>query len=204
MWQFLESLETNGFFTWVREAPTVLAYPTVLAFHALGMAFLVGLSTMIALRILGFASGLPLAPLEKFYRLIWIGFWINAVSGAVLFAQAATQFATSPTFYIKMLAIASAVVCVRLTRTNVFGDPASLDTRPVPMKAKILAATSLTFWGAAVLAGRLTAYSGSQVWETVAAVLIVTLVVLVVRYIAARLLDSYQLARKVRATTSID
>ena len=43
MWEFLEAVENSGFSTWVREAPTVLAYSTVLALHTFGMAFLVGL-----------------------------------------------------------------------------------------------------------------------------------------------------------------
>jgi small-conductance mechanosensitive channel len=203
MLQVLESLENTGFLTWVREAPTVLAYPTILAFHAFGMAFLVGLSAMIALRVLGFASGLPLAPLDRFFNLIWIAFWVNAVSGVVLFAQAATGFSTNVTFYLKMLAVACAVVSVRLLRNNVFGDPASVDTRPVPMKGKILAVTSLVLWGLAVLAGRLTAYSSFTGRPTALAVLIVTVVILVARYVGARILGSPGPAHQARVTTSI-
>ena len=67
MWQILESLENSGFATWIRETPTWTGYSTVLALHTFGMAFLVGLSAMIALRVLGFARGLPLAPLGKFF-----------------------------------------------------------------------------------------------------------------------------------------
>ena len=67
MWELLEAIENTGFATWVREAPTVLAYSTVLACHTFGMAFLVGLSGMIALRALGFARALPLAPMGKFF-----------------------------------------------------------------------------------------------------------------------------------------
>ncbi len=81
MWEVLEAIENSGFATWVREAPTVLAYSTVLAFHTFGMAFLVGLSGMIALRALGFARALPLAPMGKFFPLIFVGFWVNAATG---------------------------------------------------------------------------------------------------------------------------
>lgn len=202
--ELLQWIENLGFLRWLHEAPTVLAYPTILALHSFGMAFLVGISTMISLRVLGFAPGLPLAPLEKFYPLMTISFWVNAVSGVVLFALAAASFAANPVFYIKMLAIAGAVVNTRLLRASVFGDPANLDARPVPMKGKILAVTSLGLWLVAILAGRLTAYYGYVVWQTVAAVLILMAVVLIVRYAAARFLNSLALARHARVAASAD
>jgi len=202
MWQLLESLENSGFATWLREAPTVLAYATVLAAHALGMAILVGLSSVIALRVLGFAPGLPLAPLERYFPLIWVGFWVNALSGLVLLSLTPVAFLTNPTFYIKMLGIAGAIVSVQLFRTSVFGHPASLDTKPVPMKGKILAGTMLTSWGVAIVAGRLTAYSFFTEWRTVLAVLSLT-VVLTAGYKAARRLGlSIKSTRQGRATPS--
>lgn len=206
MGQLLESLQntlqSTGFVIWVRESPTVLAYPTILAAHTFGMAFLVGLSGMIALRILGFAPGLPLAPLERFFPLIWVGFWVNAVSGVVLLSLTPADFLTDAAFYIKLLGVAGAVASVRWLRTNAFGDPASLDTKPVPMKSKVLAVTTLTCWAVAILGGRVVAYEAFVGWETTAAVLILT-VVLVVGYNAARRLWlSNRPAREARATTT--
>jgi hypothetical protein len=191
MSQFLESIETLAFFTWVRESSSVLAYPTVLAFHAFGMALLVGLSLMIALRVMGFASGVPLAPMDKFYPIIWVGFWVSAVSGGVLYAQAALTFTFMPMFYRKLLAVAGAVVCVRLLRNHLSGDTAGSDMRPIPTKAKVLAGTSLILWLVAILAGRLTAYAGDTVWQTVLAVVLLAMVVINVRSIAARVLAAY-------------
>ena len=47
-------------------------------------------------RILGLAQNLPLAPMERFYRVMWIGFWINVGSGIVLLiADAATKLGRS-------------------------------------------------------------------------------------------------------------
>lgn len=206
MWQLLESLQNTlqntGFVTWVREADTVLAYPTILAAHTFGLAFLVGLSAVIALRILGFAPGLPLAPLERFFPLIWVGFWVNAVSGVVLLSLTPADFLTNATFYIKMLGVAGAVASVRLLRTSVFSRPASLDTKPVPMKGKFLAGTALTFWAVAIVGGRLTAYSAFVQWPSVGAVVILT-VVLVAGYKAARRLGLLiKSARQARATAS--
>ena len=203
MWQFLEFLENSSFAVLVRDTPSVLAYSTVLAFHTFGMSFLVGLSTMIALRVLGFASGLPLAPLERFFRLIVIGFWVNAITGVVLLILEATKFLTNPDFYIKLTAIAGAIVSLRLLRRSVFGDPANLDIGLVSMKAKIYASTMLSCWAIAITAGRLTAYKGYTVWRTAIAVFVVIAVVLVGRHIGARLLASYRLGQA-RVITSTD
>jgi len=199
---FLAWLENSSFATWVRDSTSIFAYPTILAFHTFGLAFVVGTSAGIALRTLGFAPGLPLAPLEKFFRVMWLGFWVNASSGVVLLLIDATNFLTMPDFYIKLLAIAGAVASMRWLRATVFGDPASVDTRPVPMKGKILAGTSLTCWAVAVAAGRVTAYDGFIQRETAAAILILTVVLLVAGYIGARLLGWNKSARQERETTS--
>jgi hypothetical protein len=70
----------------------MFAYPMILFLHTVGLAFLVGPSVALVARILGLAQSLPLAPMERFYRIMWIGFWINVGSGAVLLiADAATE-----------------------------------------------------------------------------------------------------------------
>ena len=186
MVELLASIENSGFATWLREANTVLAYPTVLAMHTFGMAFLVGPNAAIDLRILGIAAGLPLGPMERFFRLMWLGFWLNAASGVVLLSLTPLTFLTTPVFYIKLAAIAAAVVNLRLLRSRVFGNRANLDTRPVPMEGKILAGTSLTFWTVAIFAGRVTAYKGFIQRQTALALLIAIAMVLLARTIAPR------------------
>ncbi len=185
--ELLEFLENNSLAVWLSETPSVFAYPTVLVFHTFGMAFLVGTSTAIALRLLGFASSVPLAPLRKFFPVMWLGFAISVVSGALLLMLDAKQFLTMPAFYIKMLAIAAALTIMRLLRTRVFRDEASVDTGPVPRKAPVLAGAVLISWAIAIAAGRVTAYLPFVGWQTAVAVLILTAVLLVGGYIAVRL-----------------
>lgn len=72
--ELLAWLEENALSTSVRESR--LLYPTILALHSVGMAFLVGLSAAIDLRILGCAPRLPLAPMERFFPVMWLGFWV--------------------------------------------------------------------------------------------------------------------------------
>ena len=158
---FLQSIENSGFSAWVRESPSVWAYPLVIFLHAAGLSMVVGLSSVINLAILGFAPGLPLAPMAKLYRLIGAGFWINAISGIVLAMADATTMAVNPIFWIKMGLIALAVADVLIIKKKVFGDPL-LDKRPLAGSVRALAVLSLILWIAAITAGRLTAYLGAH------------------------------------------
>ena len=190
--------ENSAFPTFVRETPTVLGYSTVLALHTFGMAFLVGLSGAIALRVLGVFPELPLKPLERFFPLIVIGFWTNAVTGVVLTSLAARSLAVNPDFYIKLIAIVFALVALRRLKNYAFEDRAGAEP---PLNAKVWAAAMLAFWGIAVLAGRLTAYENFVRRETVVAVVIATAVLLGARYIVLRV--TKYISRSPRPTPSL-
>jgi hypothetical protein len=151
-------VENSGLGTWVRESPSVWAYSGLISFHAFGLAFVVGLSWAIDLRILGFAPQLPLAPMEKLFPIIWIGFWVNAVSGVALVTGTATADLTNPVFFTKMAFVVLGAVTVRLVRIQVFRDPVSLHSSPAPKKARMLATASLACWAGAIVAGRLVEY----------------------------------------------
>jgi hypothetical protein len=158
--ELLVQLEQSELATWVRESESLWAYPIFISLHTIGLAFLVGFSAAIDLRILGVAPRMPLAGMGGLFLIMWFGFWVNALSGVVLLFANPTNFLTNPVFYIKLGFIALAVVTLRLLQTLVFCDPATLDTRPVPTKGRILAGTSLAAWLGAITAGRWTAYIG--------------------------------------------
>src|SRR5262245_17727374 len=99
-------LENLSFSIWVRESPSLWAYPGILFFHTVGLSLVAGISAGIALRALGVAKSIPIAPLEVFFRLFWIGFWVNALSGVALLIADATTKLVNPIFYIKMLFVA--------------------------------------------------------------------------------------------------
>jgi len=156
---FLASIENTAVASWVRESSSLWAYPTILFLHTVGLGFLVGLNAAIDLRILGVARRLPLAPLEKFYRVMWAAFWVNALSGTLLLVADATTKLTNPVFYIKMSFVALGVVTMIWIRRRVFRDPA-VDRAPVAQLGRVLATASLLFWLGAITAGRLMAYLG--------------------------------------------
>ena len=79
-----KAIEETGLSIWIRESDSVFSFWCILSVHAIGMGILVGASVLIGLRILGLAPDLPLAPLKRFYRFIWVGFWIQVGSGIFL------------------------------------------------------------------------------------------------------------------------
>lgn len=157
----LEWVSQTGLSTWIREADTVWAYPMVITFHAAGLAVMVGLSVVVALRILGIASTLPLAAMDRLYPTIWFGFWINAVSGVGLIVSDPVGMLTNPLFLIKIMLVAAAVINVAVIRRRVVRSP-SVQSGGLPSGAKGLAVASLVLWAAATTMGRLTAYLGTR------------------------------------------
>ena len=177
--EFLDFFENSGLAIWLRESPSVLAYPTLLAFHTFGMAFLVGFSAAVGLRLLGIASGVPLAPLRKFFPVMKIAFAVSLISGALLFMLDARLFITMPVFYIKLLAIVAALTILRLLLVRVL-------SAPVPKEAPILAGAMLICWMIALSAGRVTAYAPFIGWQSGIAVIVLAVVLLAGRYIVLR------------------
>ena len=187
MWEFLDSIENSGFATYVRDTPSVLGYSTVLAFHTFGMAFLVGLSSVIALRVLGAVPQLPLKPLKGLQPLIAVGFWVNAITGLILTSLAIHSLLRNWDFYVKLGAIALAIVALQKMRRHAFGDTNAPDDAAASPRARFWAGAMLLFWGLAVLGGRLTAYATNIRIETARAVLVaVVLLLLVARYLVRR------------------
>jgi hypothetical protein len=173
MTPLLEWLEQTSVSTTLRDSPNIFLYPTILAFHTLGLAFFVGISSSIALRILGVAPGLPLAPFRKLYPVMWLGFFFNAVSGVLLLVIEPTKFLTMVDFYIKLLVIAGAVYCNRWLYLRRFKHPGTVDV-PIAVREKRIAVAILVLWAAAITAGRLTAYdSANTQWQTALGTLIV-------------------------------
>jgi len=184
MTEFLEAIENSGFSTYIRETAGWPAYSTVLASHTFGMAFLVGLSGVIALRVLGIVPELPLNPLRKLQPIIVIGFWVNAITGLTLTALAVQSLLKNWDFYVKLVAIAFALVALAKMRRHAFSDPNAADDAVVSAEGRRWAKLMLFFWGLAVLGGRLTAYATNIRIQSAAAVVVAVVLFLVLaRYL---------------------
>ena len=154
----MEAIENSAYAVWVRESPSIFAYTSILSLHAIGLAIIVGLNYLVALRMLGFVKELPLAPLRKLFPWMYLGFAINTFSGASLLAANLSNDLGNWLFLAKLVFIALAMVNLELTRIHVFDRPGTLAADGLPKNARWFAWGALVTWGLAMVAGRFTAY----------------------------------------------
>jgi hypothetical protein len=152
----LEQLQNSAFSQWVVGSDSLLAYPTILTLHTVGMALVVGAAVVVDLRMLGVGGAIPLSTLRNTFRVFWLGFGINLVSGLILFASEAVSKGTQPVFFIKLTLILIALIVTSAIRRATFAGAGPAE-RPTP-RARTLATASLVLWAAAIVAGRLMAY----------------------------------------------
>src|SRR5277367_1364828 len=105
MKEFLVYLEDLGFSHWVKESPSIWAFPMILFVHTLGMGIVAGGSAMIDLIVLGFWPAVPVKPFGRLFPVLYIGFGVNAVTGTMMLLGDATAKLTTPDFYIKMVLV---------------------------------------------------------------------------------------------------
>lgn len=159
----IDAIENSAFAIWVRESPSLFAYTAILSLHAMGLAIIVGLNTIVALRLLGVVPSIPVAELRKLYPWMYVGFTVNAISGLMLLASNLSNDLGNWMFITKLAFIVLAMVNLELTRARVFDSPALLQPTgagavAIPAGAKSFAVASLVLWTGAIIAGRLTEY----------------------------------------------
>jgi len=147
--------DTNAFFIWLRESPSVWAYPMVFFAHTLGLAFTAGASVVIDARLLGAAGFVPVAPLARYFRAIWIAVWLTVVSGLVMLGSDPQTKLTNRLFPLKMLFVVAAIALTAALRGRVASAGVESNVPPV---LRALAAMSLLCWLGAVAAGKFMAY----------------------------------------------
>ena len=155
MLELFAAIEATPFATWLRESPSIWAYPTILTLHTVGLGLLVGPSWALDLRLLGAVPAIPLRALEKTFPVMWVGFWINGLSGLLLFMTEASTKGATPLFATKLGLIAVAVVTLIAARRVVFHRAAEPVIGPA---ARGLAILSIVLWIAAIGTGRWMAY----------------------------------------------
>jgi hypothetical protein len=155
--EFFTWLQDTNFAHWVASSPSLLAYPTILTLHTVGMAIVVGTCTVMDLRLLGVGEGVPLTALQGAPRLVWTGFLINAATGLALFTTDAEHKAVQTVFFVKLALIFLALAVYARIRRLVFRR-SDVMAAPISSEVKALAVLSLILWTGATVAGRLMAY----------------------------------------------
>ena len=158
--QILETWSQSSLVRWVAESD--YGYPFVLTLHAIGMALVVGIVLMLNLRVLGFAKGISLASLRKFFQIAWLGLAINVVSGSLLFCANYTAFLHNVAFITKIsLLVAGGFATIALAKelriSTVVADANGLELPS--QKARLMAAVSVFLWLGAITAGRIVGYT---------------------------------------------
>jgi hypothetical protein len=146
MWAALQHTE------WV----TILAtsrwlFGLVSVAHYVALFACVGTIVLLDLRILGVAErnqGL-LEFAEQLRPLTWIGLGAAVVSGFLLFATEAGDYAVVTPFHVKMLIVALALISALVIEWSV---PEWNRAPVIPVTAKLLALISITLWLGAILA----------------------------------------------------
>ena len=161
----LEWLELTSLGTFVRESPSFFGYPTFLFAHTFGLSVVVGVSSVLAARILGLASGIPLAPLARLFPMMWAAFIVNLLSGGGLWLADAVNKTIpgdgrqAPIFFAKMLFVVAGAVLLWMLQKRLSGPDA--ETEGDSSEARKLASLMLVCWVLAMIAGRLIAYTSA-------------------------------------------
>ena len=154
----LQTIEETGLSSWIRESDSLFSFYFILLLHTFGLALLVGANTVVDLRLIGIPSGLPLKPLKRLFKIMWLGFAINLTSGIFLIIAYPTKALTNPVFYVKLTVITTALVIMSRIQRRVFDDP-NLSEQDMIARGATLARISLVLWLCAITAGRLLAYT---------------------------------------------
>ena len=140
---FLDRLQHLAVFEWIAGSDTIWGYPIILTLHTVGFALVVGAAVVMDLRLLGLAQRAPVTAFAFLFRVMWIGFGVNALTGSILFAIAATTKAVQVVFWIKLALVAVALLITKLIASAVRRPPDYLDDFVVPRRARVLAVLSL-------------------------------------------------------------
>jgi hypothetical protein len=155
MASYLEWLQDLPLSMWIAGSESLLSFPLVLFLHSVGMGMSAGSAFIVAMRLVGVGRPLPVSSLRIFFKIFWAGFFLNLVTGSILFAAHATTTGYIPMYYMKLALIAAGVVLSFPIRTFVDGESSD---GIIPSRVVGLAALSLIVWAAVITTGRLIAY----------------------------------------------
>ncbi|HEV2517814.1 MAG TPA: hypothetical protein VGV07_21355 [Devosia sp.] len=120
------------------------AYPIVNALHVLAIGALVTAVLLMDLRIVGVISSIEEQPFVRLLRRVALGaFGLAVLTGALMFAVRATEYAGMPLFWIKMGLIGLAGL--NFVAFSLLRQPAG---------KRALACVSILLWPTVLLAGR--------------------------------------------------
>jgi hypothetical protein len=142
---------------YVRDTPWT--WVTAETVHFVGLSLIVGVLTVILLRMVGVMAFLPTSVLTRLLPWGMLGYAMNTMSGMLFFAAAPQQYVDNPAFYWKL-------VFLQLAAANVlyftFDDGWQTQTgQPAPALTKVLAASALFLWVGVMYWGSMLPFIGN-------------------------------------------
>ena len=150
-------LEATGLAEWVRVS--TVGYPAMITLHSLGLAIMVGLSTVLSLRVTGAFAAIPFKSLSGLLKVAWIGFIINTISGTALFTAQAASYVENTQFLLKIALVFVGAILVGWLQSLVnAGSESWSRSGTASTTAKAVAILTIVAWTGAMVTGRLIAY----------------------------------------------
>ncbi len=125
------------------------------------MALVVGILLLFNLHVVGRSQGLtslgghiPLQTTRPFFRVAWIGFVINVLSGTLLFLANYTAFLHNTAFLTKISFLTIAAIGTALLAREV----RDVEGKP-SQRAQAIACVCVLLWLGAIVAGRIVGYT---------------------------------------------
>jgi Family of unknown function (DUF6644) len=145
MWQALQQAP------WIHTlANTGWMYDSVAVSHYLGMFWFIGSIAIVDLRVMGLtARKKPLEDVAKqLFPWFWTGFALAVISGFLMFATDASDWAPSYHFHIKLVLIGIAVLFAIVVQASARKWSAATK---ISSAAKVIALVSLLLWIATII-----------------------------------------------------
>jgi len=145
MWETLEQTP------WVKTlSETGWMYASISVTHYLTLFWFIGSMAVVDLRVMGLAGRKrSLAELAaQIYPWAWTGMVLAILSGFLMFATAAGDWAPDPVFHVKLLMMGISIALAIVVQVMA---PKWAALPEIPMWAKILALVALLFWIGTIL-----------------------------------------------------
>jgi hypothetical protein len=136
-------------------------FPIIETVHIFGIILLVGSTSILDLRMLGFAfKEDTISKLARRYLpWSWAGFGIQVLTGFLLFSSEADKMYDNIAFRLKMIMIALAGLNALIFHVTAYKSVGKWEHDPVaPLSVRLAGTFSLLLWFGIVAAGRMIAY----------------------------------------------
>jgi hypothetical protein len=156
---FLKWLESTPLAEFVQQSPW--GYPAMLTLHLVAVAIVMGMITVVDLRLLGLASMKSAVSdvCREALPWTWAAFAVSVVTGVILFLAQPVKYFDNFAFRMKFLLLVIAGLNMLVFEFITYRSVEKWDHEiPVPLAAKLAGAISLLAWIAIIAYGRWTAY----------------------------------------------